>query len=158
MDIGVWVNTSDAVLTAEFRHALDFWANVLDMTWHEEDTPQCSVQVAYGGPSLFNNDVVAARSQFVDGQNFHGWIAFNPKCKLSRTDTYLTAIHEFGHMLGLRHNPNPKSIMYFLDPDDPPLLDPKDHTCLIARHKVRDPEATLKASARALFKTISNTQ
>jgi len=141
MEIGVWINTSNVALAAGFRHAMDFWASVLDMRWHEVDTTRCSIQVVDGSPSLFRNDTVAARSQLLDRTLFHGWIAFNPKCRLSGIDIYLTAIHEVGHMLGLQHNPNPKSIMYFLNPEDPPLLDETDLASLARWHKVRTSSA-----------------
>jgi Matrixin len=139
MEIGVWMNTSNAALAAEFSHAMDFWADILDMTWHERNRPDCSIQVVDGSQSLFVSDVIAARTQLVDRKLFHGWIAFNPKCRLSNVETYLTAIHEIGHTLGLPHNPNPKSVMYFLNPEYSPLLDKSDIACLAKHHKLRNP-------------------
>lgn len=148
MEIGVWMNTSNRTLVAEFHRAMDFWAEVLDMSWHEQNTPQCSIQVVDGSPSLFANNAIAARSQFVDRRNFHGWIAFNPQCRLNGADLYVTAIHEIGHMLGLEHNLNPKSVMYFLNPEDPPLLDNEDLACLARRHKLRAPLAAANVKLR----------
>jgi hypothetical protein len=138
MELSVWLNTSNPLLAAEFRRAMNFWAAVLDMAWHERNTPQCSIQVIDGSSALFTDDTMAARSQFTDRTNFHGWIAFNPKCRLTSTEMYLAAIHEVGHMLGLEHNPNPRSIMYFLDPDEPPTLDNRDLASLGKRHKLRN--------------------
>lgn len=137
MELGVFLNTSNPVVAAEFSRAMKFWSGVLDMTWHEENSLNCSIQVVDGSPTLFKNDTIAARSQFVDGAKFHGWIAFNPRCRLSSVEVYLTAIHEIGHMLGLEHNRNPKSVMYFLNPEDPPTLDRRDLAFISSRHKLR---------------------
>lgn len=149
MDLGVWLNTSNPSLATEFRHAMDFWAAVLDMTWHETNTTPCSIQVIDGGSALFTNETMAARSQFADRANFHGWIAFNPRCRLSVGEMYLASIHELGHMLGLEHNPNPKSIMYFMDPEEPPMLDSRDLGYLSKRHRLRKNSAALLSSVTA---------
>ena len=45
--------------------------------------------------------------------------------------------HEFGHMLGLKHNPSSKSIMYFLDINGTEVLDSKDILDLSTHHKLR---------------------
>ncbi len=150
MDLGVWFNISNPVLAAEFREAMNFWAEVLDMTWHEENTMQCSIQVLDGSPALFKDNITAARSQFADIAKFNGWIAFNPKCRLNNIEMYLTAIHEIGHMLGLQHSTNPKSVMYFLDPGEPPLLDGTDLASLAIRHRLRNnsPTQTFPAAQR----------
>jgi hypothetical protein len=69
-----------------------------------------------------------------------------PRCRLTSTETYLIAVHEIGHMLGLEHNPNPNSIMYFLDPDEPPTLDNRDLTSLCKRHKLRNSCSAIRLS------------
>ena len=147
MELTVWLNTSNPKLAVEFRRAMNFWATVLDMTWRETNRPPCSIQVVDGSPTLFSGNTMAARSQFPDRTHFHGWIAFNPACRLTGPETYLTAVHEVGHLMGLEHNPNPKSIMYFIDPDEPPLLDRRDLACLGKRHKLRKTSVALTASA-----------
>jgi predicted Zn-dependent protease len=50
---------------------------------------------------------------------------------------YLTAVHEIGHMLGLRHNPNPESVMYYIDLEGPEVLDAYDLKSLAAHHTLR---------------------
>jgi hypothetical protein len=82
-------------------------------------------------------NAVVARAQFVEWQNFEGWIAFDPRAPLTKSEMYLTAIHEIGHMLGLRHNPNPDSVMYYIDLEGPEVLDSYDLTSLAAHHKLR---------------------
>jgi hypothetical protein len=136
MDLGVRVSTSNRVMAKEFRRAMDFWATVVDMSWYEDETSSCSVQLVEGTPGILTNATVA-RSQFTDWTNFQGWIAFDPSAPLTNNETYLTAVHEIGHMLGLKHNPNPDSVMYFLDLREREVLDHSDLLALAARHKLR---------------------
>jgi hypothetical protein len=136
MDIGVKFSTSNPELEGEFRQALTFWSEVLDMKWHEDPTSSCSIQLVDGTPEILKRSIVA-RSQFTDWDNFQGWIAFNPTAGLTRTEMYLTAVHEIGHMLGLKHNPNARSVMYYLDLEGQEYLDATDLALLAARHKVR---------------------
>ena len=56
---------------------------------------------------------------------------------LSREETYLTAVHEIGHLLGLKHNPNPSSVMYYLDLEGPEVVDITDLAALASHHKLR---------------------
>jgi hypothetical protein len=139
MNLGVRVLTANLVLAEEFRAAMDFWAQVLDLQWHEESTQNCSMEVVDGERWLFEPEPenMAARSQFPDRRDFQGWIAFNPSVTLSRAESYRISVHEIGHMLGLRHSTNVKSLMYGFDLDGSESLDPADLTSLAARHKLR---------------------
>ena len=139
MNLGVRIATSNAVLAEEFRAAMDFWAKVLDLEWHEESTQNCAVQVVDGERWLFEPepDNMAARSQFPDRRDFEGWIAFNPTVALSRMESYRISVHEIGHILGLRHSMNIKSLMFGFDLDDSQSLDPADLASLADRHKLR---------------------
>ena len=139
MDLGVKFSTSSAELNEQFREALNFWSDVLDMSWHEDDTSSCAVQVVDGTPEILKRTIVA-RSQFTDWDDFQGWIAFNPHVELTRTELYLTAVHEIGHMLGLKHNPNAHSVMYYLDLEGQEYLDASDLALLAERHKMRSRE------------------
>jgi len=136
MDIGVKFATSNPELEQQFRQALTFWAEVLEMTWHEDDSQSCSIQVVDGTSEILKRTIVA-RSQFTDWDNFQGWIAFNPTAPLNRSELYLTAVHEIGHMLGLKHSSNTKSIMYYLDLEGQEYLDTSDLVLLASRHKMR---------------------
>jgi hypothetical protein len=136
MSLGVKISTSNPVLAHEFREALDFWAHVVDMNWHEDASSTCSMQLVDGTPAILKTSIVA-RSQFTEWDNFQGWIAFNPKAPLTSEELYLTAVHEIGHMLGLKHNPSAHSVMYYLDLEGTEVLDPSDLTTLAGRHKLR---------------------
>ena len=136
MEIGVKFSTSNPELEQQFRQALTFWSEVLDMKWHEDDSSSCSLQLVDGTPDILKHTIVA-RSQFTDWDNFQGWIAFNPTAELTHTELYLTAVHEIGHMLGLKHNPNARSVMYYLDLEGQEYLDATDLALLASRHKMR---------------------
>ena len=139
MNLGVRVATANPVLAEQFRAAMDFWAKVLDLEWHEESTEDCSVEVIDGDRPLFEPEPenMAARSQFPDRSDFQGWIAFNPAVPLDRVEFYRISVHEIGHMLGLRHSTNIKSLMYGFDLDGSESLDPADLASLAGRHKLR---------------------
>jgi hypothetical protein len=136
MDIGVRFSTSNPVLEQQFRQALSFWSQVVELKWHEDDSSSCSIQLVDGTPDILKRSIVA-RSQFTDWDNFQGWIAFNPAVQLSRVELYLTAVHEIGHMLGLKHNPNARSVMYYLDLEGQEYLDATDLALLATRHRLR---------------------
>ena len=136
MNLGVKISTSNPVLAQEFRQALNFWSTVVDMHWHEDDSDSCAMQLVDGTPAILKTSIVA-RSQFTEWDNFQGWIAFNPKAPLTNTELYLTAVHEIGHMLGLKHNPSIHSVMYYLDLEGTEVLDQTDLATLALRHKLR---------------------
>jgi hypothetical protein len=136
MNLGVKIATSNPVLAHEFRQALDFWTQVVDMNWHEDESDSCAMQLVDGTPAILKTSIVA-RSQFTEWGNFQGLIAFNPKAPLTNAELYLTAVHEIGHMLGLKHNPSVRSVMYYLDLEGTEVLDQIDLTTLAERHKLK---------------------
>jgi hypothetical protein len=136
MNLGVKISTSNPVLAQQFRQAMNFWSHVVDLRWHEDDTNSCAMQLVDGTPEILKMSIVA-RSQFTEWDNFQGWIAFNPKAPLTSDELYLTAVHEIGHMLGLKHNPSVHSVMYYLDLEGTEVLDSSDLATLAGRHKLR---------------------
>lgn len=136
MDLGVRISTSNRSLAKQFERAMDFWNRIVDMTWHRDDTNSCSIQLIQGDPSLFVDSTIA-KSQFVDWQNFQGGVAFNPKAPLTRTELFLTSIHEIGHLLGLKHNASSTSIMYYTDLEGPEMLEVSDLMALRLLHRIR---------------------
>ena len=136
MDLGVRFSTADLGLATEFARAMDFWATILDMDWHEENSRDCAIQVVDGAPDLFK-PAQAARAQLPGRPAFQGWIAFNPKIVLSETDKYFSAVHELGHLFGLRHNPSPRSVMFYVRLFEHVSLEGVDLSSLARRHKLR---------------------
>jgi len=137
LDLGVRVATANPFLADQFRRAMDSWATILDLDWHEDDTENCSIQVVDGKRELFQTAAIAARSQLPDRLDFQGWIAFNPAQMLSQSELYRIALHEIGHILGLQHSSSAMSVMYGLDVEGLEWLDPTDLTALARRHKLR---------------------
>jgi hypothetical protein len=122
-----------------FRRALRFWNAVLAADFHEEtNLGACSVRIIDGGPDILNRAIVA-RAQITEWADFQGKIAVNPGSakEMSSTELYAAAVHELGHMLGLKHNVNIHSVMYFLDVDGTESLDSKDVLDLSMHHKLR---------------------
>jgi hypothetical protein len=136
MKLGVRFATANRKLAAELSRAMDFWARILDMEWHEEDGRGCAIQFVDGDAGLFRY-TETARAQFPAAPLFQGWIAFNPAMEASSGELFLTAVHEVGHLLGLLHSANASSVMYFLSLDGPAFLDSADLAALAVRHKLR---------------------
>ena len=144
LNLGVRFNTTNPLLAQQFRRAMDFWATVLDLEWHEDSAETCSMELSDGERDLFEptpNNMVA-RSQFPDRRDFQGWIVFNPAVKLTPAESYRISVHEIGHMLRLKHNPNTRSLMYDLDLECSDELDATDLASLRAHHKLRVSAAT----------------
>jgi hypothetical protein len=136
--VGVRVDV-DGPWADGFRRALRFWNTVLAVNFHEErNLNACGVRIMYGGPDILNRAIVA-RAQVTEWANFQGKIAVNPgsAIEMSSTEMYAVAVHELGHMLGLKHNASIHSVMYFLDVDGTESLDSNDVSDLSTHHKLR---------------------
>jgi Zn-dependent protease with chaperone function len=119
-----------------FRKALRFWNTVLVANFHEEtNLGACAIRIINGSPDILNNGIVA-RSQLTGRDNFRGKIAVSPGAAtaMSSDEIYGAAVHELGHMLGLKHNASGRSVMYFLDVNGTEVLDSKDILDLSSHH------------------------
>lgn len=136
MNLGVRFATSNPELAAQFENAMNFWATVIDMRWHAEASSLCAVQLLDGQPDLFEDSTVA-KAHLAESSGSPGWVAFNPKAPLTNNELYLTAVHEIGHLLGLEHNPDVASVMYYTNSAGADQLDEADLVALSSRHRLR---------------------
>ena len=137
-NIGVKIDVTETWVDG-FRRALSFWNTALPANFHEEtNLDACAVRIINGGPDILDEAIVA-RSQLTERDNFRGKIAVSPRAERTMTsaEMYATAVHEFGHMLGLKHNASSQSVMYFLNIDGNEVLDSKDILELSKHHKLR---------------------
>jgi hypothetical protein len=137
-DIGVKIDASEPWADG-FRRALSFWNTVLAANFHEEtNLNACAIRIVNGGPDVLNQAIVA-RSQLPQWENFRGKIAVSPRAAktMSTAEMYGTAVHELGHMLGLKHNASSQSVMYFLNVNGTEILDGKDLLDLSTWHRLR---------------------
>ena len=137
-EIGVKIDATEAWADG-FRRALSFWNTVLAANFHEEtNLDSCAVRIVNGGPDILNSAMVA-RSQLTERNRFRGKIAVSPGAAkaMSSAAMYGTAVHELGHMLGLKHNASSQSIMYFLNVNGTEVLDRQDISDLCRHHKLR---------------------
>jgi hypothetical protein len=141
VDLGVRISSSNAVLEREFKRAMDFWLQVLDIDWHEVTSEDCSIQLVDGTPDVFAFDggcsCAIARSQFPGEPDFQGWVAFNPMLASTPGEMFRDSVHEIGHLFGLHHNPDISSVMFFSDFGQDASLAITDLKALAAMHRLR---------------------
>ena len=159
MELGVRFDSVSPILREQFAHAMDFWAGVLDMDWHADNTSNCAIRVTEGPPENFALDDIA-QADSIELDTFGGEISFNPTVSMEPSELYLISIHEIGHLFGLDHNPSAMSVMYFLEVEGPERLDETDIAALAMHHKLRDNSKTgydlfLPSDLRAPFRATS---
>jgi Matrixin len=111
-DIGVKIDVSDPAWAAAFRRALVFWNKTLDVNLHEEkNINACALRIT-DGPLLMFGSGYTAFAQYADLDGFEGKIVVLPQVPFSPAARLVNAVHEIGHVVGLRHNPDPRSVMY----------------------------------------------
>ena len=140
MSIGVRYDISDRVVIQQFHRAFDFWAKLLDADFHDDQSTSCAIAIVEGSDAVLQHrGTIVARAQFPDRLNFQGWIAVDPKASSYLADDEATAvwIHEIGHLLGLKHNPSPTSVMFCVDVDGSSRLDSQDLRAIASRHALR---------------------
>jgi hypothetical protein len=140
MSIGVRYDISDRLVIQQFHRAFDFWTQILQADFHDEPSTSCAIAIVDGTQQVLpENRAIVARAQLPGRTNFNGLIALDPRASSYLTDGEAVAIwiHEIGHLLGLKHNPSPMSLMYYLDVDDSSKLDSVDLQALASLHALR---------------------
>jgi Matrixin len=137
-DIGVKIDAREPWADG-FRQALSFWNTVPAANFHEETNLNvCTVRIIDGSPDILKAGI-AARAQLTYWNDFRGKIAVSSVAAkyMGSAEIYSTAVHELGHLLGLKHNANIHSVMYFIDLDGTEFLDSKDISDLKRFHELR---------------------
>lgn len=139
LSLGVRYDTSDPGIIREFHEAFAFWAKVLDADFHDEKSTSCAIGIVDGTETILSDRLMVARAQFPDRSNFEGLIAIDPRAGTYLTYAEAVAVwaHEIGHLLGLRHNPAPRSLMYYIDVNPGSTLDDYDLRALATLHTLR---------------------
>jgi hypothetical protein len=138
LHVGVRYDISDPLVIQEFHQAFAFWSRVLDADFFDEQSTSCAIAIV-NGPNELLSRLVVARAQLPDRADFEGWIAVDPKAStyLSHGEAVAIWSHEIGHLLGLKHNDSPKSLMYYVDVDADSRLDSTDLRALSRLHALR---------------------
>jgi hypothetical protein len=138
LNIGVRYDIADPVVIQEFHEAFAFWSRVLDADFYTDQSSSCAAAIVSATGRLLSASMVA-RAQFPDRGRFGGMIAIDPAANkyLSRGEAVAIWTHEIGHLLGLKHNPSPASLMYFIDVDPSSTLDSSDLRALSRLHALR---------------------
>jgi Matrixin len=140
MTIGVRYDISDRVVIQQFHRAFEFWATLLDADFHDDQSTSCAIAIVKGSDAVLQHrGTIIARAQLPDRLNFQGWIAIDPKASSYLADDEAIAvwIHEIGHLLGLKHNPSPSSVMFCVDIDGSSKLDSQDLRAIASAHALR---------------------
>ncbi len=139
MDLGVRLESRNPQVVREFKHALNFWSKILDMEWHEDLNITCSIDLVDGNPDFINGTsaVLTHRKAIARGVQSSGIVAIDSTYELTPPEWYAIAVHELGHLFGLRHNPSVNSVMYYRSVPGDQALDVADITALSALHRMR---------------------
>jgi hypothetical protein len=110
IEIGVRIDTNNPTVVKAATEALNFWAGVIDLSWHRVYDDSCAIEFqphAWQAGSSFRT---VGGTKLPWKASFNGVVFF----QYLQTNYDLAACfkHEMGHMLGLEHNLAQDSLMY----------------------------------------------
>jgi Matrixin len=129
LELAVQFSTHEPRIMEQSIRALKRWSEVADMAWHREDSNSCSISITDG---KFTDE-----DELAEANAEAGSIIFASADELTVNELFLAAFHEIGHLLGLKHNPSPHSVMYWIDIRGDEVLDESDMRALVATHALR---------------------
>ena len=129
LELGVRFSTHDQRIIQQTSYALKRWSEIADMAWHRDETDACSIDV--------EESKSIAADEIAEANATNGSIIFASAAGLTANELFITAFHEIGHLLGLQHNPNPRSVMYWIDIRGDEVLDKLDMHNLATAHALR---------------------
>lgn len=144
LQLGVRFSTHDPRIVEQMSRALDRWSEITDMSWHRDDGQTCSIDIE-DGKFIGEDEIAEARAQ-------DGSVTFASVGELTAEEVFIAAFHEIGHLLGLQHNPSPRSVMYWIDIRGDEVLDGSDMRALATMHLLR---ADSSCSARGHCEILS---
>ncbi len=129
LELGVRFSTHDARIVEQASRALNRWSEIADVSWHRDNTDNCSID--------FEDGTFADGNEIAEANAERGSIIFARAGELTARELWVTAFHEVGHLLGLQHNADPQSVMYWIDFRGDEVLDDSDMRALAAAHALR---------------------
>jgi hypothetical protein len=117
LDIAVHVDTSNPRVIEAASKALDWWSGQLDMSWHfTVSATDCALELRPHAwlskqlPGSINSLQEIGGARMPGSLLYDGVVFF--LYPMMKYDLERCFAHEFGHVLGLEHNPDPGSIMF----------------------------------------------
>jgi hypothetical protein len=135
MELGVKFDTNNQRFKEAAAEALNYWATLLDLSWHEDsDDRTCSIEFrpAEFGVRADNHDTLAM-AHLPDDAKYDGVVYFK---LLAHYDAQRVFIHELGHLFGLEHSDARNSPMYFQPENAGVALTSREEKQLAKHHKL----------------------
>jgi hypothetical protein len=142
LDIAVHVDTANPRVIEAVSKALDWWSRQLEMSWRfTVSATDCAIEfrphawLSKQLPGSINSWQEIGGARMPGSPLFDGVIFFlYPTMKY---DLERCFAHEFGHVLGLAHNPDPDSIMFSNTDEAALMLTNRDARLLGRYHSLR---------------------
>jgi hypothetical protein len=142
LDIAVHVDTSNPRVIEAASKALDWWSRQIEMSWHFTVSPtDCALELRPHAwlpkqlPGSINSSQLIGGAHMPGSLQYDGVIFF--LYPMMKYDLERCFAHEFGHLLGLEHNPDAGSIMFLITDEAALRLTKSDVKLLRRYHALR---------------------